>query len=391
MRTTHIAWVMIGLAWLGITRSAWSQANQTQGQSPFETWDRDKDGYVSRAEFPRRFGRALFDRIDADGDGRISRKEDDDFRARRARANRTQRRPNVPAGTVIQRNVIYSKAGDRQLPLDLYRPGNAQGPTPLVLWVHGGGWRNGSKNNPGPAIGLVSRGYAVASVEYRLSGEAIFPAAIEDCKAAVSFLRLNAKKYQLDPKRFGAWGSSAGGHLVALLGTTSDSDEFRTQAVARQASPAVQAVCNWFGPTDFLRMNDFPGRIDHDAADSPESRFIGGAIQENRKKVRRANPITYVTAGDPPMLLMHGDADALVPIDQSERLHKALQNAKVPSELIRVAKGGHGFGGAAESRAELTEVSMKFFDRVFGMKAKEDFDRRPANETRSSAIPAGTR
>jgi acetyl esterase/lipase len=362
--TNHSSLIATLLATLlvGLPESR-SQTPEPQ-KSTFEQWDKDGDGYLSRDELPARFGRSLFDRIDADQDGKLSRSEDDAYRAKNRNQNRRQ--PNnerIPAGTQVDRDLVYESVGDRALPLDLYRP-PAEEPTPLVIWIHGGGWRNGSKNGAGPALALLDRGYAVASVEYRLSGEATFPAAIEDCKAAVSFLRLHADKYNLDPNRFGVWGSSAGGHLVALLGTTSDVDEFDTHAVTKKSPATVQAVCNWFGPTDFLRMNDVPGRIDHDAAESPESLFIGSPIQQAKAKAQRANPITYISKSDPPFLHMHGEADQAVPLNQSELLHEALQGAGVSSILYRVEKGDHGFRGATESRDELVKRSMDFFDRI---------------------------
>ena len=281
------------------------------------------------------------------------------------RANQTRPRAiQVPAGTQIDRDIVYETVAGRKLPLDLYRPAKATAATPLVIWIHGGGWRSGTKNNPGPSLILLERGYAVASVEYRLSGEAVFPAAIEDCKAAVSFLRHSAQKYNLDPDKFGVWGSSAGGHLVALLGTTSDTEDFSTHPITKQASSSVQAVCNWFGPTDFLRMNDVPGRIDHNSPGSPESRFIGAPIQENKKQVQRANPITYVSKSDPPFLNVHGEVDQSVPYNQSELLQAALTKAGVPSKLYKVVKGDHGFRGADESRDELSKRAADFFDRV---------------------------
>ena len=271
--------------------------------------------------------------------------------------------PQLPEGTVVQKDIVYQTVGGRELPLDLYIPAGATEPLPLVIWIHGGGWKGGSKNRINRCVDVLKHGYALASVEYRLSGEAKFPAAIEDCKAAVSYLRWKAPNLGLDPDRFGAWGSSAGGHLVALLGTTNDVADFDTHPVTKNAPPTVQAVCNWFGPTDFLRMNDVPGRIDHDAADSPESLFIGGPIQDHPEKTQRANPITYVSPSDPPMLLMHGENDQAVIYLQSELLYAALQEAGVRSHLHKVKNGDHGFRGSDESREELFARSLKFFDR----------------------------
>lgn len=271
--------------------------------------------------------------------------------------------PRLPEGTTVQKDLIYETVNGRELPLDLYIPAGSSEPPPLIIWIHGGGWRNGSKNDIRRCAGVLEQGYALASVEYRLSGEAIFPAAIEDCKAAISYLRWKAPELGLDPDRFGVWGSSAGGHLVALLGTINDVTDFNTHPVTQKASPMVQAVCNWFGPTDFLRMNDVTGRMDHDAPDSPESRFIGVPIQDYPDRTQRANPITYVSASDPPMLLMHGDKDGLVIYNQSELLYTALQRAGVESELYKVKNGDHGFRGADESPEELLAQVLKFFDK----------------------------
>ncbi len=360
---------------------------------PFDAWDKNDDGFLTRGELPARFSKALFDRIDANKDGKLSRAEDDAYRKRnRTGRNRPQagrggnrRGAQLPKGTQVERDVVYETVGARKLPLDLYRPVSDK-PTPLVIWIHGGGWRGGSKSGFGPAGGLLARGYAVASVEYRLSGEAIFPAAIADCKAAVSFLRLNAKRYNLDPDNFGVWGSSAGGHLVALLGTTNDVKDFDTHPVTKKASSAVQAVCDWFGPTDFLQMDAHavPGsRHVHDRADSAESRFVGGPIQKEpfRSVVVRANPITYVSAGDPPILLVHGDNDVVVSHHQSELLHDALKKVKVNSTLRIVKRAGHGYRGGDLSDAELLEMAARFFDEHLRQeegRGKSDSNGRPS-------------
>jgi acetyl esterase/lipase len=273
------------------------------------------------------------------------------------------RGPQLPEGTKVTKDIIYQKVGDRELPLDLYIPPGASEPLPLIIWIHGGGWKGGSKNGINRCADVLKHGYALASVEYRLSGEAIFPAAIEDCKAAISYLRWKAPKLGIDPDSFGVWGSSAGGHLVALLGTTNDVLDFDTHSVTKMASPTVQAVCNWFGPTDFLRMNDVTGGIDHDAANSPESLFIGGPIQDHPEKAQRANPVTYVSPSDPPMLLMHGDNDQSVIYNQSELLYRALQKAGVKSQLYKVKNGGHGFRNADESPEALSARAIAFFDK----------------------------
>lgn len=176
-----------------------------------------------------------------------------------------------------------------------------------------------------------------------MSQHSIFPAQIEDCKAAVRWLRANAEKYKIDPNRFAAWGESAGGHLVALLGTTGDEKEFDVGEHLKVSS-RIQAVVDCFGPTDFLQMDEhrIQGGMVHSTPDSPEAKLIGGPIAENKEKVARANPITYITKDDPPFLIIHGDADPLVPHHQSELLEAALKKASVPVSFYTVKGGGHG-------------------------------------------------
>ncbi len=331
--------------------------NQSAAERFFARNDKNKDDKLSREEFPEQ-RRRLFEQIDTDKDGFITLEEDIFYRN-----NRRRNTVNIPEGVTVHRDLIYGRVGERELPLDLYLPPDTSSPVPVVIWVHGGGWRGGSKGNGGRALNMTRRGFAVVDVEYRLSGEALFPAQIEDCKTAVRWVRANAKKYNLDPDRIGAWGSSAGGHLVAMMGLTHDENVFETDDLS-QYSSQVQAICNWFGPTDFLRMNDFEGRIDHDAADSPESRLIGGPIQENKEKVAAANPITYVSKNDPPMLIMHGDKDLSVPYNQSELLYAAMQKAGLDVTLYKVVNAGHGFGNATQdSAASLFEMSAQFLEK----------------------------
>ena len=247
-----------------------------------------------------------------------------------------------PAGPRILRDVAYVNPGHEQQKLDLYLPATGTN-LPLIVWVHGGAWRAGNKA-PCPALPFLRQGYAVASINYRLSQEAVFPAQIQDCRAAIRWLRAHAREHGIDPDRIGVWGSSAGGHLVALLGTAGQMKEFDTGEYLNVSS-RVQAVCDWFGPTDFTRMSKFPGTMDHDAADSPESLLLGGPVQKNRDKAARANPVTYVTKDDPPFLIMHGDKDPLVPLNQSELLADALKKAGVEVTFHVVQGAGHGFGG----------------------------------------------
>lgn len=267
-------------------------------------------------------------------------------------------RPAPPGGFRIRsaqppprtmKDLPYVANGHQRQRLDLYLPPPASRTSPVIIWIHGGAWQEGDKADC-PARYLVGRGYAVASLNYRFSQDAVFPAQLEDCQAAVRWLRMHSAEYGLDSTRFAAWGSSAGGHLAALLGTAGDSNP-SLGVVSSNVSCSVQAVVDFFGPTDFIRMDEqlgSNGTLRHDAADSPESRLIGGPIQENKDKVARANPITYTSPGDPPVLLVHGRADTVVPWQQSQLLLDALQKAGVESSLHIVEGGGHGTGFGRE-------------------------------------------
>ena len=252
-----------------------------------------------------------------------------------------RRAASPPEGTVVHRDLAYMVDGHPRQKLDLYLP--RQGDSlPLIINIHGGAFRMGSKED-GVPLEYLERGYAVASINYRLSQHAVFPAQIEDGKAAVRWLRAHANEYRLDPDRFAAWGASAGGHLAAMLGTTGDTAEFDGGS-HRDQSSRVQAVVDYFGPTDFLQMDAhrLPHGQRHDPADSPESQLIGGPIQEHPEKTARANPITYVSPGDPPFLIVHGDQDPLVPHHQSQLLEGGLKQAGVPVIFYTVQGGGHG-------------------------------------------------
>jgi len=272
---------------------------------------------------------------------------------------------------VAERDIPYAKVSGNDLLLDVYRPARPKAEKlPLLVWIHGGAWRNGSKQDGRQVAPFVLTGeYVGASINYRLSGEATFPAQIHDCKAAIRWLRAHAEEFGVDDRRVGVWGSSAGGHLAALLGTSGGAPELEGDVGGNLAySSRVQAVCDFFGPTDFLQMDAHSTnhKLIHDAADSPESQLIGGPIQKNPEKVARANPITYVTPDDPPFLIVHGDQDPLVPYNQSELLHAALDQAGVPTELHKVVRGGHGRGGEFGS-PELQQRVANFFELRLGI------------------------
>ena len=245
--------------------------------------------------------------------------------------------------------------------LDLYTP-DAGGPWPLVVAVHGGAFMMGDRRRElGHLPALRDAGYAVAAVEYRFSGEALFPAAVRDVKQATAYLRAHAAELNLDPSFFAAWGRSAGGHLSAMLGVTSgqatefDGTGFDGAVLDGAGDSSVQAVVDWYGPSDFLVMDaqfiagppdgDAPPVQNHDDPLSPESQWVGGPIQELPEVASRANPITYITgAGNPlpPFFLAAGTSDHLVPYQQTLILADALRAHGTPVELYILAEARHG-------------------------------------------------
>jgi acetyl esterase/lipase len=234
----------------------------------------------------------------------------------------------------VQRDLVYKRVNGTVLTLDLYRPAEVSDPLPVIIWIHGGGWRSGGKGRC-PAAALVSDGYAVASIGYRLTSAAPFPAQIEDCKAAVRWLRANASTYHLDPDHIGAWGMSAGGHLAALLGTSGGVPELEGSGDNRQYSSRVQAVCDVAGPADLSAMTNL----------GPKRMFaieglLGGPLEKETAKAIAASPIHYVSKDDPPFLIVHGEADRVVPVDQSRRFHEELRKAGVNATL-KIPLVGH--------------------------------------------------
>jgi acetyl esterase/lipase len=254
--------------------------------------------------------------------------------------NQPPRRFPLAPGVKMLKNLEYGRGSGRAMLLDLYLPDKADKPLALIIWIHGGAWRAGSKDNPSPALRFTADGYAVAHVGYRLSQEAKFPAQIHDCKAAVRWLRANAQKYNLDATKFVAWGGSAGGHLVALLGTSGGVADLEGSVNDLKESSRVQAVVDWFGPTDFLLNPNAQS-----APDSPVAQLLGGPVPDNREKAAKASPMTYVSKDAPPFLIMHGDQDHTVPFRQSEILYAGLKKAGVDATLVPMKGAGHGFSG----------------------------------------------
>jgi acetyl esterase/lipase len=286
------------------------------------------------------------------------------------------------------RDLVYVEGGHERQKLDLFLPAKSEGPVPVILWVHGGGWQNGSKENCPPLRGdYLEKGYAVASLNYRLSQHAVFPAQIEDCKAAIRWLRAHADEYGLDSERFGAWGSSAGGHLVALLGTSGDVKAFDVGPHLDQRS-RVQAVCDYFGPTDFIALAKSRDASRPATFLSPESRLIGGFVIDHPDKVARADPITYVTADDPPFLIVHGDADPVVPYAQSELLFAAMKKTGLGVHFHTIRGAAHGGLGFSSGEVE-TMVADFFDDRLKKGNAAKMAEATESGGDRSASAPSG--
>ncbi len=249
----------------------------------------------------------------------------------------------------VVRDVEYARTGDISLRLDLYLPGT-RGPHPLIVWIHGGAFLGGDKARIfwAPLPGLAQEGYAVASVNYRLSSQGLFPALVQDAKAAIRWLRANGARYEMKVDRIVVGGESAGGYLAAMLGTTGGIAELEDLTMGNpKESSRVQGVVDFFGPTDFLNMDAGVPRscvkpMVHSDPESPESKLLGCNIRDCPEKVRAANPITYVTRDDPPFLIFHGTDDCLVAPNQSELLARSLKAAGVRSELHRI----HGLAHA---------------------------------------------
>ena len=260
--------------------------------------------------------------------------------------------PNV----ITAHDVVYSKVGETELKLDLVRPAEGDGPFPAVLVIHGGGWRGGSKDSNRPILSqFAKRGYVAISPQYRFCPKATFPAQVHDVKAAVRWLRSNAKEYKVDVEHIGAMGFSAGGHLSLMLGLTGPDDGLEGEVTADAPSSRVQAVVNFFGPTDLA------------AADIPDSSkllvkdFIGGTADERPEVASKASPITFVSKDDPPILTLQGTKDALVPYTQAIKLTDALTNAGVAGRVELLIGAGHGWQGDDQVRS--INETYGFFDR----------------------------
>jgi len=261
--------------------------------------------------------------------------------------------PLAKLGTV-ERNITYCSMDGVELKLDAYYPASAKGRWPVLVYIHGGSWTGGDKRSPATQqdrVALVEAGFLVVSINYRLAPEYPFPAMIEDAKCAVRFLRAHADDYNLDPGRVGAFGNSAGGHIAALLGLADQSAGWDVGPYLEYPS-AVGAVADLFGPADLATL-----------------------LGNNSERVFRdedlaaASPVNHVTEEAPPFLILHGDGDSLVPLEQSRTLYERLTEHGARAELVVVQGGGHGFTPADSpdmnpTREQVTQMMAAFFQRI---------------------------
>ena len=267
--------------------------------------------------------------------------------------------------------------GIRPLELDLYLPA-ADGPSPVVVFLHGGGWQVGSRHSAGPGYRgtpspferIAQAGIAVASVDYRLSGEAVWPAQLHDAKAAVRWLRARATEIGIDGARIAAWGESAGGHLAELLGLVTDSALEGDVGIAGPSS-AVAAVAAWYAPSDVAAVATDTG-LDPADPTTRENRLLGAPAQEVPDRAAEASPISHVRAGAPPFLLLHGAADRFIPPVQSERLHATLVRAGIEADLELYDGADHMWIGSPEAPQRALDRTIDFLRRQLAARPTKD-------------------
>lgn len=258
--------------------------------------------------------------------------------------------------TKLVEDIVYSTVDGRELKLDMIMPAEGDGPFPGLIVIHGGAWRAGNKKDVRFAMEeAAKRGYVAISPQYRFCPKDLFPKQVYDVKAAVRWLRTNAKEYKVDPDHLGATGFSAGGHLSLMLGSTGPDDGLEGDAPAGSPSSRVQAVVNYFGPTD-LGASDIP-----EVSKPLVSGFIGGSAKDKPEEVKKASPLTYVTKDDPPTLTFQGTKDPLVPHTQATKLADAQTKAGVAGRVELMVGAGHGWAGP-ELKHTLDET-FAFFDR----------------------------
>ena len=270
---------------------------------------------------------------------------------------------SLPDGVEVKSALVYAKYGPREMHLDLYLPAKGDGPFPAVVYVHGGGWRNGNRNAfRRQAAHMATQGFVGACIEYRLSGEEKWPAAIYDAKAAVRWMRANARTYRIDPERIGAAGGSAGGHLVALLGTTAGQPDLEGGGGNSGVSSAVRAVAAFNPAVDLVMF----GKRVPDNASNAVALFLGALYTEKPALWDKASPTLHVTPKSAAFLFLHGDADKTVPYQQSVEMRDKLKAAGVRAELFTAEGAGHGFFNRSPWFEPTLQRMEQFFRETLG-------------------------
>lgn len=262
------------------------------------------------------------------------------------------------------RNISYTHGGSPSQTLDLYVPAYSKKTVPLIIWIHGGAWSLGDKGDA-PIQEIEKRGYAAASINYRLISEAPFPAQLDDCRAAINFLKTTAQRSHIDPNKIGLWGESSGAHLATLVATTAASET----ADREKSSAKVQAVCDWAGPTDFLTLASqakAPGQKFLAGNQGQVAQLLGGPPSKNPAKAALASPVTFVTKNCPPMMIVHGQLDTIVPPEQSVELASKLQAAGVPVQLVMLPGRPH-----ALAAPDTWKMALDFFDSILRRNAQK--------------------
>ncbi len=270
-------------------------------------------------------------------------------------------------------DLVYASLSNKEK-LDLYIPTSGMDTYPVIIWIHGGAFLMGDKaaaNEVSMINKLVARGFAVASINYRFSSEAIYPAQIKDCKAAVRFLRANAAQYHLNTNQFISWGGSAGGCLSSLLGTTGAVEELEGPELGNpEYSSRVNVSIDWFGPIEFLTMDEQAAAqgftINTNAASSPESRLIGAPIQTVPVLTNKANALQYVTSDDAVMVCQHGTSDTNIPILQSFNLYSAISETLGQDNALYTLIQGAGHGGSLFETDENVDLVVSFINSHLG-------------------------
>jgi len=264
----------------------------------------------------------------------------------------------------VHRDIVYATGGGVPLHLDIYAPKSAM-PLPVVMWIHGGGWKAGDKNDH-TFFNITNLGFALVVIDYRLSQQAIFPAQIYDCKASVRWVRANAAAYHLNPDKIGVVGASAGGHLVALLGTTNNNPQVEGDEGPKGVSSAVQCVVDYFGPTDFPTIEKQATQQQNAILDPMLDQLFGGPVPQKADLAQMASPLHFVDVKASPFLIIHGDQDTIIPLQQSIDLDAALKKAGVYSDLHVIKGGAHGYVDPQKYDPAAYDATIAFLKKYLG-------------------------